>query len=192
MPPSQKNIVQKASAGISTPPPINTSTDQSALTARERLRLHVQRNLQAQELKAKQLAEQAVVSARVGTSFPVLSSKQGLTSTLQSSVLQSLYAPIQDTRLGLSDISDSHTSSCVGVPDQSPVASDAFSSAHNASAENELLRRDESPPDYDDTPPFENDHDWSSHVMEAPSHLGHVGDEEWVEALIDEDTLPKT
>jgi hypothetical protein len=191
MPPSQKNIVQKSSAGISTPPPINTASDQSGLSARERLRLHVQRNLQAQEQKARQLAEQAAVSSRSGLTIPVITPKHS--GTIQSSVLQSLYAPIQDTRLGLSDISESRPPSCL-LPEPSPVASDAFSSNLNNSSDLELLRRDESPPEYDDTPPFENDQEWSSavHVIESTDHLDQEGDEDWVEGLIDTDTLPKS
>ena len=201
MPPSQRHLVAKSTAGIATPPPINTA-EQPALSARERLRLHVQRNLQAQEQKARQLAEQQAAVARSG--IPILpmqnspSSNGAVRSTLQNAGLQSLYAPIQDTRLGLSDIEGQEVHDAVPAPCILPEASVAVAAAvdfaplstGDLGADIGLETNTESPPEFGDTPPYEQDGEWSVAAGSIRTHshpgpIGQVGDDEWVEALID-------
>lgn len=206
MPPSQRVLANKATAGISTPPPINTA-EQSTLSARERLRLHVQRNLQAQEQKAKQLAEQQAVAACSG--IPVLppslpGSKVNGKSHLnqqQSAGLQTLYAPIQDTRLGLSDITDHEGSEIVPAPCIIPEAVVAVAEAaefaplipSELGTEIGLEHSSESPPDFGDTPPYEQDSSWpmsGGHHRTSSAAIGPGGEDEWVEALIDLEPAP--
>lgn len=207
MPPSQRVLAGKTTAGISTPPPINTA-EQPTLSARERLRLHVQRNLQAQEQKAKQLAEQHAAAACSG--IPVLpstlpGSKAGGRSQLnkqQSAGLQSLYAPIQDTRLGLSDIADHEGAEILPAPCILPEATVAVTAAVGFAPLNPvelgteigLETNSESPPDFGDTPPYEQDGAWpvtGGHRSQSSLGAagGHGGDDEWVEALIDLEPL---
>jgi len=201
MPPSQRVLASKATAGISTPPPINTA-EQSTLSARERLRLHVQRNLQAQEQKAKQLAEQQVAAACSG--IPVLPPSlpgtkvtgKSILNQQQSAGLQTLYAPIQDTRLGLSDITDHDGSEIVPAPCILPEAVAAVAAAvgfaplipAEVGTEIGLEPNSESPPDFGDTPPYEQDGGWpmsGGHHRTSSATMGQGGDDEWVEALID-------
>jgi hypothetical protein len=208
MPPSQRHLVVKSTAGIATPPPINTA-EQPALSARERLRLHVQRNLQAQEQKARQLAEQQAAVARSG--IPILPVSQnspgangGARSNQQNAGLQSLYAPIQDTRLGLSDIAGHELHDVIPAPCILPEASAAVAAAvgfaplstGDLGADIGLETNTESPPEFGDTPPYEQDGEWSVAAGSIGTHshpgpIGQVGDDEWVEALIDMEPAPK-
>jgi hypothetical protein len=204
MPPSQRVIASKATAGISTPPPINTA-EQSTLSARERLRLHVQRNLHAQEQKAKQLAEQQAVAASSG--IPILppslpgSKVAGRSQINQrhSAGLQTLYAPIQDTRLGLNDITEHEASEIVPAPCILPEPVAAVAAAvgfvplipSEVGTEIGLEPNSESPPDFGDTPPYEQDGSWPmSHHRTASGPIGQGGDEEWT-SLIDLEPVPQ-
>ena len=204
MPPSQRHLVGKTTAGISTPPPINTA-EQPALSARERLRLHVQRNLQAQEQKAKQLAEQHAAAACSGIpvlplSLPGQANGRNRRNDHQSAGLQSLYAPIQDTRLGLNDIADTDQEAAEIAPapcilsgaSDVVVAADGFPPLNTSELGTDigLETNSESPPDFDDTPPNEQDVGWyvTGASMVSSAHngaVGHGGEDEWVEALID-------
>jgi len=202
MPPSQRHLAVKSTAGIATPPPINTA-EQPTLSARERLRLHVQRNLQAQEQKARQLAEQQAAAACSGipvlpTSQPTAKSNVRALNTHQSASIQSLYAPIQDTRLGLSDITEEDAPEIILAPCILPEANVAVAAASEGfaplntsdlGADIGLEPGGESPPEFGDTPPYEQEGEWSVSASSLghshPAHLGQVGDEEWVEALID-------
>jgi len=53
-----------------------------------------------------------------------------------------------------------------------------------------LETNSESPPDFGDTPPYEQDGAWPmSHHRTASGPIGHGGDEEWT-ALIDLEPVP--
>jgi len=178
MPPSRNS--PKPNAGVATPPP-KITTDQTSLSARERLRQHLQRNLKAQELKAQQLAEQR--TALVAYEVSVSDNIHGKAS-LRSTELHSLYAPIEDTRLGVSDISNEHHGDCIP-----PLISEPEAGASLHLNNSDLgIHIEESPPDFD-TPPSDRDgwtHASDEHLLCRTVSNASRG-EEWVDHLIGRD-----
>jgi len=126
-------------------------------------------------------------------------------SNHQSAGLQSLYAPIQDTRLGLNDITDHEAAEVVPSPCILPEATAAVAAAVgfaplstiDLGADIGLEANSESPPDFGDTPPYEQDGGWpvTGASMASSAHNGAAaanGEDEWVEALIDLEPAAKT
>lgn len=184
MPPSQRNS-QKPNAGVATPPP-KIAPEQTSLSARERLRQHLQRNLKAQELKAQQLAEQrtALVTLGSGVTYEVsVSDTVHGKASLRSTELHSLYAPIEDTRLGVSDISNEHHGD--GIP---PLISESEANSGLHLNNSDLgIHIEESPPDFD-TPP--SDRDAWTHTSDEHLLCRTVSDAsrgEWVDHLLGKD-----
>lgn len=98
--------------------------EQSNLSARERLRAHVHRNLQIQQEAAQKASEKALSSGEVSGAPAAIaaSSAMALQLGVKQQDLQSLYAPIQDTRLGVSDINGEEPGPPEGASPEVPEA----------------------------------------------------------------------
>uniref|UniRef100_A0A7S0HKY8 Uncharacterized protein n=1 Tax=Hanusia phi TaxID=3032 RepID=A0A7S0HKY8_9CRYP len=187
---------------------IEMSEAQPALSARERLRQHVNRNIQMQQELARQQAEkqgnfhgQPAPSIHVKRSGPVV----GLQN--QASGLESLFAPIQDTRLGKQDIHSNHANPVgnLNIHPKQLTHADVLSVPINMSVDmtGPLETHYDSPADFDhandltETAPFIPSQEWNDpNLIDGDtSHLYYsheecrpvpdVVDDDWVQGLYD-------
>lgn len=98
------------------------TSSSGALSARERLRAHVHRNLQIQQEAAQKVLEKGETLSSPATTMlggvpsSAAALKMGLSGGGRAVGLEQLYAPIKDTRLGVSDFSDKKSALDAGAP----------------------------------------------------------------------------
>lgn len=183
---------------------VKQPSDLSNMTARERLRAHLNKNIQLQE-QAKQASAKALSTGEVPLSAlsPTTSMvspstaaalQMGLT-LLNNNNLESLYAPIQDTRLGVQDISGENAPPKGATPVEvlsAPIdmSLDAGGLEHPVEECEEL----EGGTAFNDSEPFLQNTEWGA--LDAADLLDYEGenapsqdavgvDDEWVQGLYD-------
>mmetsp|Transcript_51802 Transcript_51802/g.105434 ORF Transcript_51802/g.105434 Transcript_51802/m.105434 type:complete len:236 (-) Transcript_51802:268-975(-) len=180
--------------------------DQSNMSARERLRAHLNKNIQLQE-QAKQ-AEKALATGEVALSPTTSMLSPTSAAALQMGLpllnnannkakgLESLYAPIQDTRLGVEDISGETPPPPKGATPaevlHAPI--DMSLDAGGLERQEEECEECEEENGFNDSEPFLQSNEWGG--LDAVDHLYNYGenprsppvvgvDDEWVQGLYD-------